>query len=616
MIPSGFNLFYISYGPCVKAGPELCFDIYGIMLHFYSHSLWLLFLAFAYRYYVMHRNEPSRWSLQLTIFLVYIPSFIMMTALLLDHADPSIVRKMLKSRLPEYKLSGLVITGSVDSTQFAAMFAIIHMTVLSTPITIGIWILRRIIIQKLTYKGVDLTRKTKNLHAQLLKALTLQATIPVFYLLGVIFYFIGQFGMWSHPIIEFSIFTSFLIVPILTPVSSLIYVSPYKRFVLKKGQRIIPSGKRLFYISYGLCSWIGEQFCFDVFGALLHFHTHALWLIFVSFAYRYYVMLRNEPSRLALQLSILLIYIPSLVQLLAMFFQNLRIEEIRNLLNAAYPEYNLTGLTVTGAVKTLEFAPLYTLIHMTVVSTPITIGIQIFKRRIIKLLTTRGVDLSSKTRNLHAQLLRTLTFQSTVPLIYIFGVFCFVLSHFWSHPILEYFTYNLAGLTVTGAVDIITFAPLYTLIHMTVISIPLAIGIQILRRKIISVLVLKGVDLTTRSRNLHAQLLKTLTFQATVPLIYFLDVFLFFLTHICNHPILEFSIIIPSLFVPILTPLSSLYYVTPYRNFVRKLLIRTKYRLLVYNESKEPACGGLGEFDGFKAEKADVVFCFFLWLLE
>ncbi|UMM27678.1 hypothetical protein L5515_010871 [Caenorhabditis briggsae] len=174
------------------------------------------------------------------------------------------------------------------------------------------------------------------------------------------------------------------------------------------GQRIIPSGKRLFYISYGLCSWIGEQFCFDVFGALLHFHTHALWLIFVSFAYRYYVMLRNEPSRLALQLSILLIYIPSLVQLLAMFFQNLRIEEIRNLLNAAYPEYNLTGLTVTGAVNTLEFAPLYTLIHMTV----------------------------------------------------------------------------------------------------------------------------------------------------------------------------------------------------------------TKYRLLVYNESKEPACGGLGEFDGFKAEKADVVFCFFLWLLE
>ncbi|PIC33399.1 hypothetical protein B9Z55_013392 [Caenorhabditis nigoni] len=234
MIPSGFNLFYISYGPCVKAGPEFCFDIYGIMLHFYSYSLWLLILAFAYRYYVMLRDEPSRWALQLTIFLVYIPSFIMMTALTLDHADPSIVRKMLKSRFPEYNLSGLVITGSVDTTQFAAMFAIIHMTVLSTPITIGIWILRKMIMQKLTYKGIDLTSKTKNLHAQLLKALTLQATIPVFYLLGVIFYFIGQFGIWSLPIIEFSIFTSFLIVPILTPLSSLVYVSPYKRFVLKK----------------------------------------------------------------------------------------------------------------------------------------------------------------------------------------------------------------------------------------------------------------------------------------------------------------------------------------------------------------------------------------------
>ncbi|PIC33397.1 hypothetical protein B9Z55_013391 [Caenorhabditis nigoni] len=214
-----------------------------------------------------------------------------------------------------------------------------------------------------------------------------------------------------------------------------------------------------------------------VFGAYLHFHTYALWLIFLSFAYRYYVMIQKEPSRRALQLSIFLIYIPSMTQFLAMMFQEMDLIEVRESLNSKFPQYNLTGLTVTGAV------------------------------------------------------------------------------------------------------DIITFAPMYTLIHMTIISIPLAIGIQILRRKIIAVLVLKGVDLTTRSRNLHAQLLRTLTFQATVPLIYFLDVFFFFLTHIWSHPILEFSIIIPSLFVPILTPLSSLYYVTPYRNFVRKLLIRVRPKL-------------------------------------
>ncbi|EGT48382.1 hypothetical protein CAEBREN_32160 [Caenorhabditis brenneri] len=193
MIPSGFNLFYISYGPCVKSGPEMCFNVYGIMLHFYSHSLWLLFLAFAYRYYVMLRHEPTRWFLQLTILIVYIPSLIMMIALATDHTDPKIVRKMLKSQFPDYDLSGLMITGSVDTTRFAAMFAIIHMSV----------------------------------------ALTLQAIIPVFYLLGVICYFISQFRIWSHPIIEFSIFTCFLLVPILTPLSSLIYVTPYKRYMLR-----------------------------------------------------------------------------------------------------------------------------------------------------------------------------------------------------------------------------------------------------------------------------------------------------------------------------------------------------------------------------------------------
>ncbi|CAL2039919.1 unnamed protein product [Caenorhabditis brenneri] len=234
-------------------------------------------------------------------------------------------------------------------------------------------------------------------------------------------------------------------------------------------QRILKDGRSLFYVSYGPCTVFGERFCFNVFGAYLHFHTHALWLIFLSFAYRYYVMVRKEPSRRLLQFSVFIVYIPSLTQFLGMFFQEMDLEEVRFVIQSRFPQYNLTGLTVTGAV------------------------------------------------------------------------------------------------------DIITFAPLYTLIHMTIISFPIAIGIQVLRRKIIEVLVLKGVDLTTRSRNLHAQLLRTLTFQATVPLIYFLDVFCFFLTHIWSHPILEFSIIIPSLIVPILTPLSSLIYVTPYRNFVLRL---------------------------------------------
>ncbi|EFP03859.1 CRE-SRD-8 protein [Caenorhabditis remanei] len=234
-------------------------------------------------------------------------------------------------------------------------------------------------------------------------------------------------------------------------------------------ERIIQDKRSLFYVSYGPCSLLGERFCFNVFGAYLHFHTHALWLVFLSFAYRYYVMIQKEPSRRALQFSVFLFYLPSMTQFLAMIFQEMDLNEVRVVLHSKFPQYNLTGLTITGAV------------------------------------------------------------------------------------------------------DIITFAPLYTLIHMTIISIPIAIGIQVLRRKIISVLISKGVDLTTRSRNLHAQLLRTLTFQATVPLIYFLDVFFFFLTRFWSHPILEFSIIIPSLIVPILTPSSSLFYVTPYRNFVLRL---------------------------------------------
>lgn len=129
----------------------------------------------------MLRKEPNRWVLQLLIFIVYIPSLTMMIALILDHSDPETIRKELKLHFPSYKLSGLTTSGSADTLRFAPMFAIVHMTVLSTPIAIGILLLRRKIIEHLTYKGVDMTSKTRNLHAQLLRVSIFSSSIDRFF---------------------------------------------------------------------------------------------------------------------------------------------------------------------------------------------------------------------------------------------------------------------------------------------------------------------------------------------------------------------------------------------------------------------------------------------------
>lgn len=70
-----------------------------------------------------------------------------------------------------------------------------------------------------------------------------------------------------------------------------------------------------------------------------------------------------------------------------LFFQDTNFAEIRILFIESLPQHNITDLTVTGAVDIFQF------------STPITIGIRVLERKILKLLMLRRVDLSQKTRN-------------------------------------------------------------------------------------------------------------------------------------------------------------------------------------------------------------------------
>ncbi|CAA94325.1 Serpentine receptor class delta-7 [Caenorhabditis elegans] len=203
-------------------------------------------------------------------------------------------------------------------------------------------------------------------------------------------------------------------------------------------QRIIQSGKSMLYVSYGYCSLLGEGFCFNIFAAYLHFHTHALWLLFLSFVYRYYVIIRQEPTKKVLQISVVIVYIPSLIQLISMCLQEMNFDELRSLSKEVVPQYNLTGLTITGSLDFFTFAPFYCLVHMAIISFLIAIGIHILRKMIINRMVLNGVDVTIRSRNLHAQLLRTLSFKATVPIIYYFGCIFFILGRIWINPIFEF----------------------------------------------------------------------------------------------------------------------------------------------------------------------------------
>ncbi|CAI5447856.1 unnamed protein product [Caenorhabditis angaria] len=234
IIPAGKTLGYISNGVCKFISPEACYVGYSLMLHFLSHSLWSLLLSFSYRYYILFHPSPQRITIVLILFLVYSPSLLQWISFLWAQDEPAEIVEILHAKFPNYTLEGQVVTGTKNIFCFSALYTILHMTLPITPVYICILILRNRIIARLSFQGVNMTKNTKNLHTQLLMALTYQAIIPGFYLFSVGSYALGQFGIYNHPALEYFTFSSFLFIPFLSPLASFIFVTPYRNFILRK----------------------------------------------------------------------------------------------------------------------------------------------------------------------------------------------------------------------------------------------------------------------------------------------------------------------------------------------------------------------------------------------
>nr|pir hypothetical protein B0547.3 - Caenorhabditis elegans [Caenorhabditis elegans] len=213
LIPSGLTLAYISNGLCSHFGPTTCYVGYSLMLHCLSHSLWSLLLSFSYRCYILYKPAPTRHVLVILIFLIYTPSLFQFVSFLWAQDEPTEIREILTESFSTYNLTGYTVTGTKNIICFSALFTILHMTLPITPVYICILVLRRRIISRLSFKGVNITKDTKNLHSQLLMALTYQAAIPGFYLFGLL------------------TFSSFLFIPLLSPLASFIFVTPYRHFI-------------------------------------------------------------------------------------------------------------------------------------------------------------------------------------------------------------------------------------------------------------------------------------------------------------------------------------------------------------------------------------------------
>uniref|UniRef100_A0A8R1DEZ6 Uncharacterized protein n=1 Tax=Caenorhabditis japonica TaxID=281687 RepID=A0A8R1DEZ6_CAEJA len=239
IIPGGLTLGYVSNGVCKYFGVTTCYVGYSLMLHFFAHSLWSLLLSFSYRCYILYKPSPTRQELALLALLIYMPSLLQWVSFLWAQDEPAEIVEIFHQKFPAYNLTGQTVSGTKNILCFSALFTILHMTLPVTPVYICILLLRRKIVARLSFKGVVITKDTKNLHSQLLMALTYQAAIPGFYLFGVASYATGQFGLYNHPALEYFTFTSLLLIPFLSPLASFIFVNHYRKFILKKVLKIV-----------------------------------------------------------------------------------------------------------------------------------------------------------------------------------------------------------------------------------------------------------------------------------------------------------------------------------------------------------------------------------------
>ncbi|CCO25591.1 Serpentine Receptor, class D (delta) [Caenorhabditis elegans] len=69
-------------------------------------------------------------------------------------------------------------------------------------------------------------------------ALTWQAMIPGFYGMSIVSYVIGQF-FFNHPVFEYLTLTGFLFMPVLSPLSCLIFIQIYQKRVLSWWYKMI-----------------------------------------------------------------------------------------------------------------------------------------------------------------------------------------------------------------------------------------------------------------------------------------------------------------------------------------------------------------------------------------
>ncbi|GMR46712.1 hypothetical protein PMAYCL1PPCAC_16907, partial [Pristionchus mayeri] len=225
-------------GPCTLVSGFACHILHSIMLHSVTQSLFLLVIAFCYRLYVLGRSPPTKLNMVFLCIAIYLPTLSVLVASFFTN-DPSVeVRQALKLLHPEHEqFEDYVVEGHVDVLPSpGAKFIQAYMIWPIIPLCMLVFFVRHKVIGKITSKGDAMTDRTREIHKNLVKVLTLHACLPFLFLLSVIAFIIVKRRLSNSIFFEYSVFWYISFMPALSPIITLYNVTPFRNFVLGRGQ--------------------------------------------------------------------------------------------------------------------------------------------------------------------------------------------------------------------------------------------------------------------------------------------------------------------------------------------------------------------------------------------
>ncbi|KAF8353551.1 hypothetical protein PRIPAC_95174, partial [Pristionchus pacificus] len=236
------SFVYIAHGPCTLLSSSVCFASYGIALLGGLMSIYIVLVSFIVRLQIMSNRNPSNRSIVALLIVLPLPVpaaitlkenapvFNAMQMLFFNsRSDDSIMREILYERIPEYVATDATIFGIEDIRIATMRLSITLIIVFIMPIYFILLLLRSKIVKCLDNTGKCISDKTRKMHVQFVKMLTLQCVIPpIVFFATFVPIELEYLDLLRHPMTEALINILARLSTLLSPIVVFIHIIPYK----------------------------------------------------------------------------------------------------------------------------------------------------------------------------------------------------------------------------------------------------------------------------------------------------------------------------------------------------------------------------------------------------